>query len=139
MITYENKIHSVIDKIASIISTEMTGIPLSFDEHRGNQSLLIVPQEDSLLEIISRGQSRQYSILISYELATSGQYSENNFKQISNVSEHIKRLFAPDNNANVSGYWHDGQIESVSYERDVEENDKIRSLIIFTCKNMESL
>ena len=139
MITYTNQIHTIIDKVASLISTEMTGIPLSFDEHRGNQSLLIVPQEDTLVEVISKGQSRQYNILISYELSTSGQYSENNFKQISNVTEHIKRLFAPDNNANVSGYWHDGQIESVSYERDIEENDKIRSFITFTCINMESL
>ena len=139
MITYTNQIHTIIDKIASIISTEFTGIPLTFDKHIGNNSILIVPQSDTLIELISTGQVRQYNILISYELTTSGQYSENNFKQISNVTEHIKRLFAPDNNANVTNLWYDGQIESIEYERELEGNDKIRGLLTFNCTHMESL
>ena len=134
MITYENEIHTAIDKIASLLSTEMTGIPLSFDEHRGNQSLLIVPDGDSVVEIMSNGQVREYTILISYELATTGHYSENNFKQISNVVEHIKRLFAPDNNSSVTDYFFDAVVQSVDYGREESVN---RATITLTCKRLE--
>ena len=135
MITYENEINTVIDKVASIISTELTGVPLGFDQHRGNQSLLVVPQEDTVVEIMANGQVREYTILISYELANTGQYSENNFKQISNVAEHIKRLFAPDNNSTVSDYYFDGQVDGISYEREENAN---KALITLTAKRLEA-
>jgi hypothetical protein len=114
-------------------------VPITFDEHKGNHSILIVPLEDSLIDLLARGQSREYSILISYELTTGGNMSENTFKQISNTAEHIKRLFAPDNNADVSGYWIAGQITSVVYERDEEDETKIRALINFNCMYVESV
>ena len=64
--------------------------------------------------------------------------SENTFKQLSNTAEHIKRLFAPDNNADVSSYWFAGQIESVVYERDEDDETKIRALITFNCSFVEA-
>ena len=113
-------------------------IPITFDEHKGNHSILIVPQEDTLVDLLAQGQSREYSILISYELTTGGNMSENTFKQLSNTAEHIKRLFAPDNNADVSDYWFAGQIESVVYERDEDDETKIRALITFNCSFVEA-
>ena len=138
MITYTNISNTIIGKIANIIGDEVS-IPITFDEHKGNHSILIVPLEDSLIDLLARGQSREYSILISYELSTGGNMSENTFKQISNTAEHIKRLFAPDNNADVSGYWIAGQISSVVYERDEEDETKIRALINFNCIYVESV
>ena len=137
MITYTNQINSIIGKVANIIGDEVS-IPITFDEHKGNHSILIVPLEDNLIDLLARGQSREYSILLSYELSTGGNMSENTFKQISNTAEHIKRLFAPDNNADVSGYWIAGQISSVVYERDEDDETKIRALINFNCINVES-
>ena len=137
MITYTNISNTIIGKIANIIGDEVS-IPITFDEHKGNHSILIVPLEDNLIDLLARGQSREYSILLSYELSTGGNMSENTFKQISNTAEHIKRLFAPDNNADVSGYWIAGQISSVVYERDEEDETKIRALINFSCINVES-
>ena len=137
MITYTNQVNTIIGKVANIIGDEVS-IPITFDEHKGNQSILIVPLEDNLIDLLARGQSREYSILLSYELSTGGNMSENTFKQISNTAEHIKRLFAPDNNADVSGYWIAGQISSVVYERDEEDETKIRALINFSCINVES-
>jgi len=138
MITYTNISNTIIGKVANIIGDEVS-IPITFDEHKGNHSILIVPLEDSLIDLLARGQSREYSILISYELSTGGNMSENTFKQISNTAEHIKRLFAPDNNADVSGYWIAGQISSVVYERDEEDETKIRALINFNCIYVESV
>ena len=137
MITYTNQISNIIGKVANIIGDEVS-ILITFDEHKGNQSILIVPQEDNLIDLLAQGQSREYSILISYELSTGGNMSENTFKQISNTAEHIKRLFAPDNNADVSGYWIAGQISQVVYERDEDDETKIRALINFNCINVES-
>jgi len=103
MITYTNQVNTIIGKIANIIGDEVS-IPITFDEHKGNHSILIVPLEDNLIDLLARGQSREYSILISYELSTGGNMSENTFKQISNTAEHIKQLFAPDNKTDVPAY-----------------------------------
>ena len=137
MITYTNQINNIIDKVANILGDEVS-IPITFDEHKGNHSILIVPQGDTLVDLLAQGQSREYSILISYELTTGGNMSENTFKQLSNTAEHIKRLFAPDNNADVSDYWFAGQIESVVYERDEDDETKIRALITFNCSFVEA-
>jgi len=137
MITYTNQINNIVDKVANILGDEVS-IPITFDEHKGNHSILIVPQEDTLVDLLAQGQSREYSILISYELTTGGNMSENTFKQLSNTAEHIKRLFAPDNNADVSDYWFAGQIESVVYERDEDDETKIRALITFNCSFVEA-
>lgn len=137
MITYTNQINNIVDKVANILGDEVS-IPITFDEHKGNHSILIVPQGDTLVDLLAQGQSREYSILISYELSTGGNMSENTFKQLSNTAEHIKRLFAPDNNADVSDYWFAGQIESVVYERDEDDETKIRALITFNCSFVEA-
>ena len=137
MITYTNQINNIIDKVANILGDEVS-IPITFDEHKGNHSILIVPQGDTLVDLLAQGQSREYSILISYELSTGGNMSENTFKQLSNTAEHIKRLFAPDNNADVSSDWFAGQIESVVYERDEDDETKIRALITFNCSFVEA-
>ena len=137
MITYTNQINNIVDKVANILGDEVA-IPITYDEHKGNHSILIVPQEDTLVDLLAQGQSREYSILISYELTTGGNMSENTFKQLSNTAEHIKRLFAPDNNADVSDYWFAGQIESVVYERDEDDETKIRALITFNCSFVEA-
>ena len=137
MITYTNQVNTIIGKVANIIGDEMS-IPITFDSHKGNHSILIVPLEDNLIDLLARGQSGEYSILLSYELSTGGNMSENTFKQISNTAEHIKRLFAPDNNADVSGYRIAGQISSDVYERDEDDETKLRALINFSCINVES-
>lgn len=133
MITYTNQINTVIDKVANILGDELS-VPITFNEHSGNHSILIVPESDNIVDLMARGQLREYSILISYELSVSTM-SENIFKQVSNMAEHIKRLFAPDNNGDVDGYWFNGQIASVVYER---EDGKIRSLLTFNCNVAET-
>ena len=138
MIDYNNKIFDIIDKVRDLLAQEMT-IPIFFDSHQGNHSVVIQPVSDNLLEVLSKGQTRNYTILISYELNTGGNYTQNTFKQVANVAEHIKRLFAPDNNANNSTTWHGGEIESIEYERDEEDESKVKALLTFNCTNLEAL
>ena len=63
MITYTNKIHNVIDKLANLVTDEVA-IPVTFNEHIGNQSILITPEEDNLNQILASGQTRDYTITI---------------------------------------------------------------------------
>tara|TARA_R100001594_G_scaffold148845_1_gene205062 strand:+ start:3881 stop:4297 length:417 start_codon:yes stop_codon:yes gene_type:complete len=137
MITYINQIDTVVNKVANIIGDEVS-IPITMNEHLGNHSILILPQEDNLGEILANGQTRDYTILISYELNIGGNVNENSFKQLSNTVEHLKRLFAPDNNANLDTYWFNGRIENVSYERDEEDESKIRAIMTFNCSKLEA-
>ncbi len=136
MIDYSNKIFEVMDSVHHIIAKEMA-IPITYDGHDGNHSIFIQPVSDNLLEILTNGQNRQYTILISYELTSGGDYTENTFKQVANVAEHIKRLFAPDNNANNDTTWSGGEVESVEYERDEDDETKVRALLTFNCIGYE--
>jgi hypothetical protein len=136
MIDYSNKIFEVMDSVHHIIAKEMA-IPITYDGHEGNHSIFIQPVSDNLLEILTNGQNRQYTILISYELTSGGDYTENTFKQVANVAEHIKRLFAPDNNANNDTTWSGGEVESVEYERDEDDETKVRALLTFNCIGYE--
>ena len=138
-ITYTNVIHdNVIDSLNTLISDEFS-IPVRYDDHVGNQSFLFTPVDDSLVEIINEGQSRDYSVLISYQLKTGGNYTINNFKQVSNIAERIKRLIL-----NYSAYspsssykWHNGNISAIEYERDEDDRTILRALITFNCIVLE--
>ena len=136
MIDYNNKIFDIVDKVRDLVANEMT-IPIFMDSHQGNHSILIQPISDNLTELIATGQTRNYSIMISYELHTGGNYTQNTLKQVTNVAEHIKRLFAPDNNFSVSGYWDDAEIESVEYEREEGDESVVRALLTFNCLSLE--
>ena len=65
MIDYNNKIFDIVDKVRDLVANEMT-IPIFMDSHQGNHSILIQPISDNLTELIATGQTRNYSIMISY-------------------------------------------------------------------------
>ena len=130
-VVYEN----VIESLQDLIRKEFQ-IPV-IDEHRGNQSFVIDPQQDTFVQYLSSGQTRNYDVDIIYTLMRGGGY-KNVKTQLTSTAEHLKRLFAPDNNANVTDYWFNGRVESVSYERDEEDESKIRAIITFNCTGLEA-
>ena len=89
MIDYTNQIHKALDKVASVITKEITGVPLSFDENRGNSSFWLQPVSDTSVQRFATSQLREYSFLLTYQITTGGQYSENVFKQLSNIAERV--------------------------------------------------
>ncbi len=91
-ITYENVVFDrVIESLNTLLADEFS-IPIRYDEHKGNQSFLITPGEDELIEHHSTGQSRTYSVAIQYQLVSGGEYTKNNVKQVSEIAERVKRL-----------------------------------------------
>ncbi len=131
-VVYEN----VIEPLQDIINTEFN-IPI-FDEHRGNQSFVIDPQEDTLIEYFASGQSRSYDISIIYTLQQGGGFYKVR-KNLTNTTEHLKRLIHNNSNYSSSGVqkFYDGKIESVEYEQDEDSLNIWRSNMLFNCVVME--
>ena len=138
-ITYTNVINdNVIDSLNTLLSNEFS-IPVYYNENKGNQSFLLTPTDDTLIEIINEGQSRDYSVLISYQLKTGGNYNVNNFKQVSNIAERVKRLIMNNSVYSPSSTykWHNGNISSIEYERDEDDATILMALITFNCIVLE--
>ena len=137
-ITYENVIYAqVIDSINTILADEFT-IQVLFDEtaDRGNQSFLVTPSEDSQVNTLASGQLRQVTVLINYELKTGGNYTKNSVKQITSITERLKRLLFNNKTYTVSGTnrYRNGLVENIIYER---EDNVSRSITTFSCQTLE--
>jgi len=138
-ITYENVIFDrVIDSLQTIIADEFN-IQVYFDEHEGNQSFLITPAEDELEDSLTSGQIRHYTVSIEYQLQSAGNYTKNSMKQVSAITERMKRLIHNNTAYSSSGnyVWHDGRIESTLFSRD--DTGLSRAVMQFICTSTESL
>ena len=135
MIDYTNQIHKALDKVASVITKEITGVPLSFDENRGNSSFWLQPLSDTSVQRFATSQLREYSFLLTYQITTGGQYSENVFKQLSNIAERVKAIFSGTQSSTEDEYFN-GVCDSIEYERD-EDETKARANISLTVQRLE--
>lgn len=135
MIDYTNQIHKALDKVASVITKEITGVPLSFDENRGNSSFWLQPVSDTSVQRFATSQLREYSFLLTYQITTGGQYSENVFKQLSNIAERVKAIFSGTESSTEDEYFN-GVCDSIEYERD-EDETKARANISLTVQRLE--
>ena len=127
-VVYEN----VIESLQDIIRKEFN-IPV-IDEHRGNQSFIIDPQGDTLIQMISSGQSRDYEVDIIYTLMRGGGFKSVK-TQLTSTAEHLKRLIHNNSHYKPSGVYkyHDGRVESVNYEQDEDNLDVWRANVSFNC------
>ena len=138
-VTYENVIYDrVINNLHSIMADEFS-IPIYFDAHEGNQSFLITPVSDELEDSLTSGQTRNCEVEISYQLASSGNYTKNSVKQVSEIAERLKRLLYNNRNYAVSGTtkFFNGFVNGINYERDEDNEELLRSILSFTCTTME--
>jgi len=127
-VVYEN----VIESLQDLIRKEFN-IPV-IDEHRGNHSFVIDPQQDTFVQYLSSGQTRNYDIDIIYTLMRGGGY-KNVKTQLTSTAEHLKRLIHNNTSYSPSGIYkyHDGRIETVTYEQDEENLDVWRANLSFNC------
>ncbi len=140
-ITYENVIYDrVIDSIQTILADEFS-IPVLFDDtaERGNQSFLITPAGDDLEEPVVTGQVRNYTVSINYELLSAGNYTKNSVKQVTEITERLKRLLYNNRTYSVSGTnrFYNGSVNTIAYERDEDDPGIIRSITSLTVTTME--
>jgi hypothetical protein len=140
-ITYENVIYDrVIDSLQTILANEFS-IPVLFDDtaERGNQSFLITPAGDDLEESVVTGQVRNYTVSINYELRSAGNYTKNSVKQVTEITERLKRLLYNNRTYSVSGTnrFYNGSVNTIAYERDEDDPGIIRSITSLTVTTME--
>tara|TARA_Y100001938_G_C7935898_1_gene351748 strand:+ start:227 stop:646 length:420 start_codon:yes stop_codon:yes gene_type:complete len=119
-ITFENIFYErIITSVEKLIANEFK-IQIYYDEHQGNQSFLITPISDELDELTANGQSRNYSINISYQLNATENYNKNHIKQVSLIAERMKRLIFNNKNYSVSGVnqFFNAEVSSIEYTRE---------------------
>ena len=141
MITFENIVFDrILTSLNGLLSDEFS-IPVRYDNLVPPQSFLITPQSDSLIEQMSNGQTRGYEILITYQLKSGGNQSLNTLKQVSQISERVKRLINNYSNYSPSNAykWHDATIQSIEYLRVEDDESLLQSQMTFNCVSMESL
>lgn len=136
-VDFTNTIYDkIIENLATIINAEFT-IGIQYDEHRGNQSFLLIPESDTLLEHLSSGISREYSISVEYQVKSGGNYNKNSFKQVSNIMERFKRLVFNNINYSSGTSWFDGRVTDIEYSRDEDDETLLKGVATFVCNNIE--
>ena len=136
-ITFENIYKDrVIDNLQKIIKTSVPAIPLLYDEHRGQESILIVPGVDTFVDFNSNAHIRQYSTIISYQLQRGTVFNkQSHIDRLTSIAEILKRLLYDNNNYEVSNInqWYGGNVSSVEYERDEDNPEIARAILTFEC------
>ena len=138
-ITFTNIYHdNIISTLSTVLSDEFP-IPTYLDEHRGNHSFLVTPESDSLITKMSSGVQREFNIAIEYRVKKGGQYNKNDFKQITNVMERLRRLIHNNSSYNNGLTWFDAVIDSIEYIRDEDDPSILTSTATFNCQHIEAI
>lgn len=136
-ITFENIYKErVIDNIQKLLKENLSSIPVLYDQHRGQESFLIVPESDSFVDYASNVHIREFSTSINYQLRKGGEYTKDNqLNRLTMVAEIVKRILFDNRNLesdNVS-QWYSGQVLSVEYTRDEDDETISNAIITFQC------
>lgn len=136
-ITFENIYKDrVIDNIQKLLKENLSSIPVLYDQHRGQESFLIVPESDSFVDYASNVHIREFSTSINYQLRKGGEYTKDNqLNRLTMVAEIVKRILFDNRNLesdNVS-QWYSGQVSSVEYTRDEDDETISNAIITFQC------
>ena len=130
----------VIDTIQKLLKQNLASIPIVFDEHRGQESFLIVPESDTFIDYTSNAHIREFTTSINYQLRKGGDYTkENQVNRLTMIAEIIKRLLFNNRNyesGNITN-WYGGQVSSVEYTRDEEDETISNAIITFQCNTNE--
>ena len=136
-ITFENIYKDrVIDNIQKLLKENLSSIPVLYDQHRGQESFLIVPESDSFVDYASNVHIREFSTSINYQLRKGGEYTKDNqLNRLTMVAEIVKRILFDNRNLesdNVS-QWYSGQVLSVEFTRDEDDETISNAIITFQC------
>ena len=120
---------NVIEPLESLIKGEFNKLPVYYDkdfQNRGNFFLRMIPVQDELDQPTTEDQIRVYGILLRLYRRTPGIFSKrNNFEQLMNYADRIKRLIGNNSyySPSSSYKWNDAVISFVNYEPELEDNE----------------
>ena len=127
---------NIMESLATVINGEFD-TPVHYDEHRGNQSFLLVPTSDEFVTFLSTGQQREYNVEISYQLKIGGQYTKLNMRQVTLVMERLKKLIYQNKIYSNGSVWFDAHITTIEYVRDEDDDSLLRGVANFNCNSIE--
>ena len=140
-IEYENIYKDrILDTIQKLLKQNLSSIPVLFDEHKGQESFLIIPESDTFVDYTSNSHIREFTTTINYQLRKGGDYAkENQLNRLTSIAEIIKRLLFNNKNyeSNNISFWVNGQVSSVEYTRDDEDETISNAIITFQCITSE--
>lgn len=154
-INYHNAFKEVMNTVAEIIRNE-TKLPVHFDpnyQNKATQYFNIKPIASNVASRFSGGSTREYEIEIRYYLRKGNYGKLTHLDFMTDIGERIQRLFNDKSNASsvndlfqgiitqfsqlqstfeqsVAYSFHDGRIETLTYQPDRDESEEISELHI---------
>lgn len=154
-INYQNAFKEILDTLKEIIYNE-TKLPVRFDKGyktKGNQYFNIQPVGSDVLSRFNGGSTREYTANIKYYLRKGNYDKHSHIDYLTDIGERITRLFNDKSNAtstsdlfqgvlsqfsesniafgNMVAYtFHEGRIESVSYDPSRDDSEELEDLHI---------
>ena len=126
----------VLDNIQKLIKQTIPSVPLSYDEHRGQESFLIRPISDTFVDFASNTHIRTFTTTISFEIHTGTESTrDKDIKRLTDIAELLKRIFFNNRDLEALGIsqWYNARIVDVVYERDAEDRERERCVLTLEC------
>ena len=101
---------------------------------------MIIPDADTFIDYASNVHIREFTTVINYQLRKGGEYTkENQLNRLTMIAEVVKRLLFDNRNyesGNIT-FWYGGQVSSVEYTRDEDDETISNVIITFQCNTNE--
>ena len=126
----------VLDNIQKLIKQTIPSVPLSYDEHIGQESCLIRPISDTFVDFASNTHIRTFTTTISFEIHTGTESTrDKDIKRLTDIAELLKRIFLNNRDLEALGIsqWYNARIVDVVYERDAEDRERERCVLTLEC------
>ena len=110
----------VIDNIQKLIKQTIPGIPLYYDEHKGQESFLIRPISDTFVDYASNAHIRTYVTEISFQVHAGSEFNRANIQRLTDKAELVKRIFFDNRDLEALNInqWFNGNVSEIIYEKD---------------------
>lgn len=130
----------ILDNIQKLIKQSIQGVPIYYDEHKGQESFLITPINDSFVDFASNSHVRQYTTQISFQIYSGTEFTrDKDLKRLTDIAELVKRILFDNRDLELLEVtqWFNGNVAEIVYERDDEEREKTRCILTFECTSHE--
>ncbi|MEL0173702.1 MAG: hypothetical protein VW904_03155 [bacterium] len=136
-VEFENIFKSrVLDNIQKLIKQTIPSVPLYYDEHKGQESFLIIPVSDTFVDYASNAHLRTYTTQISFEVHSGSEFTRHHdVQRLTDKAELVKRIFFNNRDLEALGIneWFNGRVTDIIYERDEEDAEIERFVLTFEC------
>ena len=122
----------VLDNIQKLIKQTIPGVPLYYDEHRGQESFLITPVSDAFVDFASNAHIRQFTTEISFQIHSGSEFTrDRDIKRLTDIAELLKRIFFNNRDLELLNIteWYNAKVLDIVYQRS-EEDTEVESFVL---------